>query len=64
VLPGLLQSALAQSIYAAAKRTNQADYFPLYAGQSAGIIHDLPGAAEVVAAIVEEARAVLARLRL
>jgi nitronate monooxygenase len=62
-LPGLLQSALAQPVYAEAKRTNQADYFPLYAGQSAGIIHDLPGAAEVVRAIVEEARAVMARLQ-
>lgn len=62
VLPGLLQSALAQSIYVAAKRGNQPDYFPLYAGQSAGVIRDLPGAGEVVAAIVEEARAVLQKL--
>jgi hypothetical protein len=31
-------------------------------GQSVGLIRDLPGAAEVVAAIVREARAVLGRL--
>ncbi len=62
VLPGLLQSALAQSIFAAAKRADQPDYFPLYAGQSAGIIRDLPGAAEVVQAIVEEALLVLQRI--
>ena len=62
VLPGLLQSALAQPIYAAAKRADHADAFPLYAGQSAGIIRDLPGAGEVVHAIVEEARAVLRNL--
>jgi hypothetical protein len=34
----------------------------MYAGQSVGVIRDLPGAAEVVAAIVDEARAVLTRL--
>jgi nitronate monooxygenase len=58
VLPGLLQSALAAPIYAAAKRDNKPEYFPLYAGQSAGIIHDLPGAGDVVRAIVEEAASV------
>ncbi len=62
VLPGLLQAALAQPIFAAAQRVNQPEYFPLYAGQSAGIIHDLPGAGEVVKAIVEEARLVLSRI--
>jgi len=62
VLPGLLQSALAQSIFAAAKRADQPEYFPLYAGQSAGIIRDLPGAGEVVQAIVEEAKAILQTL--
>jgi hypothetical protein len=34
----------------------------MYAGQGVGLIHDLPGAGEVVEAIVREARAVLAAL--
>jgi nitronate monooxygenase len=62
VLPGLLQSALQQDIWEKAGRDRNRDYFPVYAGQSAGLMHTLPGAAEVVEAIVEEARAVTARL--
>ncbi len=62
VLPGLLQASLEQDIWAAARRDNQPEYFPLYAGQSVGIIHDLPGAADVVRAIMEEAREVLQNL--
>jgi nitronate monooxygenase len=62
VLPGLLQSAMEQDIWMAAARRNEPDYFPLYAGQSVGVIHDLPGAAEVVETIVREAERVLARL--
>ena len=62
VLPGLLQSALQQDLWALALRENQPDYFPSYTGQSAGVIRDLPGAADVVAAIVEEAAAVMRRL--
>jgi nitronate monooxygenase len=62
VLPGLLQAALEQDIWMAAARGNQPDYFPLFAGQSVGVIRDLPGAGEVVAAIVREAEAVTQRL--
>jgi nitronate monooxygenase len=62
VLPGLLQASLEQDIWAAARRDNQPEYFPLYAGQSVGVIHDLPGAADVVRAMVEEAREVLQNL--
>jgi nitronate monooxygenase len=57
-LPGLLQSALEQEIWTAAARTNNPDYHPLYAGQTAGVIHDLPSASDVVSAIVREAEAV------
>ena len=63
VLPGLLQLALEEQIWTAARRENKADYFPLYAGQSVGVIHDLPGAADVVRRLVEEMDAVLARLK-
>jgi nitronate monooxygenase len=34
-------------------------YLPLWSGQSVGLIHDLPGAGEVVAVTVQEARQVL-----
>jgi nitronate monooxygenase len=59
VLPGLLQAGLEQEIWMAAAKTNQPDYFPLYAGQSVGVIHDLPGAADVVTSIVKEAASVV-----
>lgn len=62
VLPGLLQSSLEVDIWTAAARGNQPDYFPLYAGQSVGVIRDLPGAGDVVRSIVEEARTVLSSL--
>lgn len=62
VLPGLLQAALEEEIWAAAKRHDRPDYFPLYAGQSVGVIRDLPGASDVVRTIVDEANAVIARL--
>jgi nitronate monooxygenase len=62
VLPGLLQASLEQDIWAAAISANQPEYVPLYAGQSVGVIRDLPGAADVVAAIVEEAAAVMRTL--
>ena len=59
VLPGLLQAAIEQDIWNAAARENQPEYFPLYAGQSVGLLRDLPGAADVVKAIVQEAESVL-----
>jgi len=59
VLPGLIQANAAQDIYAAAAARGNADYFPLMSGQSVGLIDDLPGAAEVVRAIVREAREVM-----
>ena len=62
VLPGLLQASLEQDIWLAAARGNQPDYFPLYAGQSVGVIHDLPSAADVVTAIVREADEVMQQL--
>ena len=62
VLPGLLQAALEQDIWAAASKENRPDYFPLYAGQSVGVIRDLPGAGDVVGAIVGEAKSTLTQL--
>lgn len=62
-LPALVQFNAAQDIYNAALGGGDGEHFPLYSGQSLGLIHDLPGAAEVVARIVEEARVAMAGLR-
>jgi len=62
VLPPLVQARAAEDIVAAAAAREALDYFPIAAGQSVGLVDDLPGAAEVVEAIVREARAVLAGL--
>jgi nitronate monooxygenase len=59
VLPTLLQAQAAQDIFQAAAARGDAEYMPMPAGQSAGLVRSLPGAAEVVEAIVREARAVL-----
>ena len=63
VLPPLLQTKAAEDIYMAAAKRDDREYFPMWAGQSAGLIADLPGAGDVVRAIVREADATLARLR-
>jgi nitronate monooxygenase len=63
VLPGLLQAALEQDIWADAASHHNPDYFPLFAGQSVGVIRDLPGAADVVASIMEEAHKVMKGLK-
>jgi nitronate monooxygenase len=62
VLPGLLQSSAAQDIYQAAAARGRRDYFPLWAGQSAGLIRDVPAAGDVLRSIVAEAEAAIAGL--
>jgi nitronate monooxygenase len=62
VLPALLQSRAAQDIFGEAATRQDPEHFPMPAGQSVGLIRDLPGAREVVQTIVSEARAVLAAL--
>jgi nitronate monooxygenase len=59
VLPALVHANAAQDVYNAAATQGNPEYFPLIAGQSAGLINDLPGAAEVVRTIVAEARAAM-----
>ena len=49
-------------IYIAALKQGEADYYPMMAGQSVGLIKDLPGAGEVVETIIREAREVLQAL--
>ena len=59
VLPPLVQRNAADDIFAAAAKLREREYFPMWSGQSVGLIRDLPGAGEVVQAIVGEARQVL-----
>lgn len=55
VLPSLLQARAAADLYAAGNPA----YFPMHAGQSIELIHDLPGAADVVRRLCREAEAAL-----
>lgn len=59
-----LQTLAASDIYAAALSRDDADYFPLYAGQGVRLLKDRQGAAEIVEELLTEAQAVLARLAL
>jgi nitronate monooxygenase len=59
VLPALVHANAAQDVYNAAATQGNPEYFPLIAGQSTGLIDDLPGAAEVVRSLVAEARAAM-----
>jgi nitronate monooxygenase len=58
VLPPLVQTNAAQDIYAAAFGNADDEYYPMLAGQSTGLITDLPSAGDVVATIVAEAERV------
>ncbi len=62
VFPALMQSAAVRDIFADAVKRQDREYFPMPTGQSVGLIRDLPGAAEVVEAIIREARDVLTAL--
>jgi nitronate monooxygenase len=62
VLPALLQRNAAADVFAASSAQRDGSYVPMWSGQSVGLIRDLPGAAEVVEAIIREARAVLTGL--
>ena len=62
VLPALVQTSAAQDVFVEAGRRQDPDYFPMPSGQSVGLIRDLPGAAEVVEAMIAEACAVMAGL--
>jgi NAD(P)H-dependent flavin oxidoreductase YrpB (nitropropane dioxygenase family) len=55
VLPPMLQSSAAEDIFKAAASKGNGQYASMPAGESAGLIVDLPPAADVVRAIVDEA---------
>ena len=60
-LPGLLQAAAGADLFAAAKRADDDQMQPLYAGAGAGAMSGIPGAGQVVEQLVAEARASLSR---
>jgi NAD(P)H-dependent flavin oxidoreductase YrpB (nitropropane dioxygenase family) len=62
-LPGYGQRGAIQDIVQAAVARGDAEHFPLFGGQGVGLMHDVPGAGEVVERLVAEAQTVLARLR-
>ena len=62
VLPYLWQGSAAGDIHQEAAAQGVRDYFPLWAGQSVGLVHNLPDAAEVLETIVGEARRLLVEL--
>jgi nitronate monooxygenase len=64
VLPPMLQSGVAEDIFKAAAARGDGNYFPMPAGESAGLIDDLPSAGAVVDRIVEESRRVIRVLHL
>ncbi len=59
VPPPVLQSNAADDIFKAAAARGDAQYFPMPAGESAGLIADMPSAADVVRAIVREANEIV-----
>lgn len=59
VLPAVVQQIAARDVTSASAAQGRGDYFPMYAGQGAGLVRDLPGAGEVVSRIMEEARTAL-----
>lgn len=62
VLPGYVQNRAARDILEAAVARKDGEYYPMWAGQSVGLVRDLPPAADVLRLVVEEARAVLRSL--
>jgi len=63
VFPALVQSRAAQDIFSHAATQADPAWLPLATGQSVGLIHDLPGAGEVVERLMREAQTVLDRLQ-
>ena len=63
VLPPMLQANAAEDVVRAAAQRGDAQYAAMPAGESAGLITDLPSAADVVRSIVTEATAIIQTLQ-
>jgi nitronate monooxygenase len=59
VLPFLWQYLAATDIHRAATTQVNPDYIPMWAGQSVGLIHNMPSVVEVMERIIQEARSLL-----
>ncbi len=59
-----LQTLAAADIYEAAQARDDADYYPVYAGQGLRLLREERGAAEIVEELMSDSRNVLARLLL
>lgn len=57
-MPGFLQTSAARDIFLVAAARSNREYFPMWAGQGIGMIHDVPGAGEIVQTLVEEVQSV------
>lgn len=62
VLPPFVQFIAGEDINQAAVTQQNGEYFPMYAGQGIGSIHNMPSAAEVVDTIVREAQTIMRSL--
>lgn len=62
VFPPVVQLAAAADIMEASAKRQSGEYFPMYAGQGAGLVRDRMPAGELVARLVREAEEVLRRL--
>lgn len=62
LLPPMLQANAAEDIFRAAAQRGDREYFPMPAGQSVGLIGDIPSAGEIMRKLVEEAEAVFRAL--
>lgn len=60
-LPPYLQQSALLDVMEAAAAQNRRDHLPLYAGQSVGLVRDLPHAGDLVRRMVREAEAALRR---
>lgn len=60
-LPGLLQAAAGNDLFAAAKEADDDQLQPLYAGAGVGALNNIPGAGDVVRQMVSEARSAFDR---
>jgi nitronate monooxygenase len=63
VFPPFFQFLAMGDIVKATTEKRSGEYFPMYAGQGAGSLRDLPSAADVVKSLVREAQAVIAGLQ-
>ncbi|HUE88387.1 MAG TPA: nitronate monooxygenase family protein [Vicinamibacterales bacterium] len=64
VLTGYVQGIAARDVILAAADTRNREYYPLWAGQGVGMVHDVPSAGDVLTSIVTETLDVLQKLQI